>query len=153
MEGYLKKIFVAQNDSSFVQFLRYALVGGAAAFVDISVYTMLSSPFHINPILSNTVSFTFGLFVNYFMSRNWVFQKQSHNLAKDFLLFAVIGIMGLFLSNFILYILINRNILSLILRAIFMSGSDDFIRFTAKLIAVFIVLFWNFIARKKIVFS
>lgn len=152
MEGYLKKFFIVRNDNALVQFLRYAIVGGAATVVDVAVYTLLSNRFHINPIQSNTVSFTFGLLVNYFMSRSWVFQRQNHNFAKDFLLFAIIGVLGLLLSNLILYLLINKNILSLILRTVY-QGSDEFIKFTAKLIAVFIVLFWNFIARKKIVFN
>lgn len=152
MEDYLKRFFVTQNDSSLVQFLRYAVVGGAATVVDVTVFTVLSNMLHINPILSNTVSFIFGLLVNYFMSRNWVFQKQDHNFTKNFLLFSIIGVFGLFLSNFILYLLINRNILSLFLKMIYLSDSEEFIKFTAKLVSVFVVLFWNFIARKKIVF-
>jgi putative flippase GtrA len=132
-----------------IQFFRYALVGGAASVADIAIYSYLTGSVMLHPILSNTVSFITGLLINYFMSRKWVFNQQTHNFRKDFSLFAVIGLIGLLLSNLILYILLDIGVLYNIL---FFLG-DNFIKLAAKLVAVIIVLFWNFAARKRFVFS
>jgi putative flippase GtrA len=117
--------------------------------IDISIYSLLANGFSVNHLIANTISFIFGLLTNYLLSRTWVFGRQRHNFARDFVLFAVIGIIGLFFSNFILLFLIDFKILHMILTFL----NNDQIVFLAKIIAVFLVLFWNFIARKKLVFN
>ena len=131
-----------------IQFFRYALVGGLASIVDISIYNFLTNVTNMHPIASNSISFIFGLLINYYMSRKWVFNQQAYNFKKDFSLFAIIGVIGLILSNFILFVLLDTKLLYNIL---FFIG-EDLVKLFAKLITVVIVLFWNFIARKKLVF-
>lgn len=147
MEEILKKLFVKSNANFFIQFIRYAVVGGAATVVDFTLYHFEISTLNINHIIANTISFTMGLLINYFLSISWVFNKQKHNFTKDFMIFAIIGLLGLIFSNLILFILIDTKLLY----KIFIYSSDKFVKDIAKLTATFIVLFWNFIARRKIV--
>lgn len=148
MEGYIRKIFFLESNSFIVQFFRYAIVGGISAVVDISLFTLLANAFGMNHLAANTLSFIAGLLINYLLSRKWVFNKLTLDFGRDFLLFAIIGVMGLLLSNLILYILIDRRAMYSLLYFL----SDGFIKTSSKIAATFIVLFWNFIARKKIVF-
>jgi len=131
------------------QFLRYAVVGGIASVADVSLYYVAAGIFDANHLLANTLSFSVGLLVNYFLSREWVFNYSRHRFGRDFVLFAVIGVIGLGISSLILFLLVDMGILSGLL---YFAG-DDFIKLAAKLIAVLTVLFWNFFARKKIVFQ
>lgn len=148
----MRRIFTGKSVSTDMslleQFMRYAVVGGIASVADVSLFYLSTGVLKVNHLLANTLSFTAGLLVNYFLSREWVFKYTQHSFARDFTLFAVIGAMGLGLSNLILYMLIDQGALNGLLR--FMG--NDIVKLTAKLIAVFVVLFWNFIARKAIVF-
>lgn len=148
MEHYIRKIFVQDSKNLIIQFLRYAIVGGISAVADISVFSLTANVFGINPLAANTISFTLGLLINYFLSRQWVFNRKSHEFKRDFLLFAAIGLIGLLISNLIIYILIDKKLMYSILYFL----SDSMIKTSSKVIATFIVLFWNFFARKKIVF-
>ena len=149
MINFIKKILLNSNSSVLIQFFRYVIVGGIAAVVDISLFYAGANVFHIYYIIANTLSFTVGTFVNYFMSRKWVFNKNSGVFTKDFLLFTIIGVIGVMLSNFIMFILIDHRVLYSILSNL----SDNYIKLSAKIIAVWIVLFWSFIGRKMIVFE
>lgn len=153
MENYIRRIFVRENNNIYVQFFRYAIVGGFAALADISVFYLAANIIGINHIIANTMSFIFGLLLNYFMSRVWVFNKQTQSMIRDFILFAVIGVIGLLLSNMILYVLVDLRLLYNIFAIILSFNGDNFTKISAKLVSVFIVLFWNFVARKKIVFA
>lgn len=135
--------------SLLLQFTKYAFVGGIAAAIDISVFYTAANILGINHIVSNTLSFVMGLIFNYYASSKWVFNKQNRSLLRDFVVFSVIGLLGLLLSNLILYVLVDWNILHTLLP--FLSAGT--IKLIAKLNAVAIVLFWNFAARKKLVFS
>jgi putative flippase GtrA len=139
---------IFKNKTS-VQFLKYIIVGGIASLVDIAVYYAGISVLEINYIIANTFSILAGLFVNYYLSREWVFNHKKHRFIRDFGLFALVGLIGLGLSNVLLYVLVDLKILSKI--AFFLK--DKSIKVVAKLIVMIIVLFWNYIARKKFVFN
>jgi len=146
MINSLKKIVISTENGVFIQFLRYVVVGGIAAVVDISLFHVGANILEINYIIVNTLSFTIATLVNYFLSRNWVFNNNSGVFTKDFLLFTIIGIIGIFLSNLILFVLIDCNILINLLPNL----SASYIKLSAKIIAVCLVLFWSFFGRKKI---
>ncbi|MCX7747723.1 MAG: GtrA family protein [Clostridia bacterium] len=148
MNTFTKGINIYSKDHTLGQFLRYLIIGGLAAVVDISLFNIGVYLFHIHHILSNIISFTAGLTINYFLSRDWVFNKKQHQAGRDFALFALTGIIGVILSTLILFILVDLRILYDLLFFL----NEDLIKATAKIIAVFLVLFWNFFARKKIVF-
>lgn len=149
MSTTLKKLLTAKDSGLIVQFLRYAVVGGIAAVVDIGLYTIGTNVLGIHYIIANTLSFTIATFVNYFMSRNWVFNNNAGILTKDFLLFTIIGVIGIFISNFVLYILVDCKVIA----DLFPGLGQNYIKVCAKLVAVCIVLFWSFIGRKKIMKS
>lgn len=136
------------KNSGLGQFMKYCFVGGFASLADVSIFYTMTGILEANHILSNTLSFSIGLLVNYFLSREWVFGQQTHKFTRDFVLFAIIGVIGLCISNLILYLLIDWAILF----RLFAWADTGLLKLAAKLIAVFTVLFWNFAARKRFVF-
>lgn len=129
------------------QFCRYLFAGGIAAVIDILTFYICSSIVGINYLIANTIAFIFGLIVNFIMTKFWVFESND-NTARAFILYALTGVIGLFIGNGILYLLIDCRIIFLL------SGinKDGLISMIAKCLSVIIVLFWNFFSRKFFVF-
>lgn len=117
--------------------------------VDIAVYSLAVQVLLINYLAANTFSFSVSMVANYFWSREWAFNKKEHNLRRDFLLYSLIGLTGLLLSNLLLYILIDLGIMEFFLPA----SSNALIITSAKIATIFIVFIWNFAARKKLIFT
>lgn len=149
MESYGRKLFIFSNNNAFGQFVRCALVGGIASLVDLAVYSLAVMHLGIHHLLSNILSFTAGLFVNYFLSREWVFGKRVHDTKRDFFLFSVIGAIGLLMSSILLYVLVDQERIYYFLPPI----EDDLAKGAAKIVTIGLVFIWNFFARRKIVFS
>jgi putative flippase GtrA len=145
----IKKVFIYENYNAYIQFLRYAVVGGIAAVVDVAVFHITANGFGFSWLAAKSLSFICGLMVNYFLSRQWVFNKKERNFYKEVIPFSVIGVIGLLISFLILYILIDLKVMSMMLPLL----SGELKKTAANAVAIFLVLFWNFIARKKIVFN
>lgn len=131
--------FVQKSDAPFIQFIRYGFVGGVAFLADFSTLMLLTHYSAINTIVANSIAFSLGLTINYLLSTYWVFSvhaKQSK--ITEFLLFAIIGLIGLGLNDLVLYALITPLALNLPI---------------AKIGATMVVFFWNFFARKLLLFS
>ena len=145
----INDIVISESDNVIIQFIRYGLVGAIVFIIDFSIYHLFTNILMINYLISNTISFVFALFTNYFLSRNWVFNNKNHRFGRDFTLFSIVGVIGLIFSNIILYILLDCRLLYK-----FIASLDyEAMKLIAKLITIFIVTFWNFIARRKFVFG
>jgi len=153
---FIKKQFLVflQNDSNSLKtkFLKFFVVGGFATAVDVAMFLVETNVLHIHYLLANTISFSVGLVISYFLTRSWVFNHKDHSFFRDFTLFTITSLMGLLISNFILYALIDRSLLIESLSFINFTDKDN-ISFLAKLIASFIVLIWNFVTKNLIVFK
>ncbi len=146
---YIRRLPVLSKENCIGQLLRYAIVGGIASLADITIFTVCTNIFQIHYLVSNIFSFLCGLLINYFLSREWVFNKKIHDFGRDFIIFSVIGVIGLILSSTLLYMMIRLRILYYLLP----MHSDSLVKSTAKLSTIVIVFLWNFFARKKMVFS
>lgn len=138
MELVLKKIFVHKTHNSYVQFFRYGFVSVIALVFDFGGLILLKQVAHINYLLAATISFLAGLVVNYLLSALWVFHSSKIlNKKSEIVLFSAIGLVGLGLTDLILWVLTSKFKIYYIL---------------SKAIATVIVYFWNFGARKKYIF-
>ena len=144
----LQDSLLNKSNNTMVQFIRYSFVGFVATAADMLVFHVLCNVIGINHIVANSFSFICGLIVNYLMSRKWVFNAATGYSLKEFILFSVIGVIGLGLSNLILYVLIDLGVFVYFIRL----GNMEIVKLISKCIAVIIVLMWNFLARKKLVF-
>jgi len=120
------------------QLLRYGVVGLTALCADYSTMILLIDIAGFHYLLSATIGFLLGLAVNYNLAIRFVFKKSKlKDKRVEFTLFAIIGIGGLILTTGLMWLF--TDCLSL--------------HYThSKLISVILVFFWNFYARKLILF-
>ena len=130
----LHKLFVAKSDHGLVQLIRYGLVVAIAAPIDLGGYILLKSQLRIYYVLAATLSFTASLIVNYLLSIASVWTNHTGRQRHiDATIFGIIGIVGLLLTDLIVFICTDFMKLNYII---------------SKLIAFMIVFFWSFGARR-----
>lgn len=149
MKYYAAKKSFLSNRNLLGQLVRSLIAGGTASLVDLSVFSLSVNVFRINYIISNTLSFALGLIVNYILNREWVFNKEVHNTGRDFLIFSLIGVFGLVLSNILLFVFIDLKLIYFFVG----FSSDSFANSASKVFVILLVFIWNFTARKKLIFS
>ena len=136
MREFIKKIFIGDTDDEIIQFIRYFIVGGIAAVVNIGLLFLLVDIFDINYILSNIIGFIFALLVNYGLSTMFVFTKDN-SMSKIFelVMYVIIGVLGLGFDTLILWICTSKiNIYYKI----------------SKIISTMLTFIWNFFAKKML---
>lgn len=135
----IRSVFKGKTNNTLLQLLRYTFVGGFAFLIDFGTLFFLTEYVNIHYLVSAGMAFTLGLIVNYFLSVKWVFNSRAmENRLLEFLLFASIGLIGLGLNELFLWILTDILVIYYLI---------------SKIITTFIVYFWNFFARKIILFN
>ncbi|MBR5176124.1 MAG: GtrA family protein [Bacteroidales bacterium] len=135
----LKTLLKDKPDSLIGQLLRYAVVGGISFMVDYGSLWLLTEKAGLPYLWSAAIAFILGLICNYLLSTAWVFgESRIRNAWGEFLAFAIIGVIGLGLNELIMY------------------GCTDGLGFhymLSKIVSTGIVFFWNFLARRFLVFK
>jgi putative flippase GtrA len=135
----IQTVLVEKTDNLILQLFRYCFVGGLAFLVDFGVLFFLTDVFHVYYLISAGISFFMGLIVNYLISIQWVFnQSKIENKLNEFTVFSIIGIIGLGLNEGLIWLLTDICHLHYLI---------------SKIITASLVIFWNFFARKIIIFS
>ena len=127
-----KSLFITKSNNTFIQFFRYIFVGGVAFLADGGSLFLITS-IGVNYLISVIFAFVIGLAVNYGLSKLLVFENSSVNGKIEFLVYGIIGVIGLGFTEIIMYVLTE------IAGLYFM---------VSKVIATIIVLVWNLVARK-----
>jgi putative flippase GtrA len=100
---------------------------------------MLTEYLDFHYLLSAGIAFTLGLVTNYLISIRWVFATRNFSNRKlEFIMFMVIGLVGLGLNELFIWIFTD-------LFAIYYLLS--------KILTTILVYLWNFFARKMILFN
>ena len=134
----IKKFLVSKTEETHIQFFRYFIVGGTAAVFDTGTLYLLTEYFEIYYLISAVIGFVLGLIINYVLCKLWIFNKTKYSRKKEFAYFVLIGIIGLGLNVFIIW---------------FCSSVLLIWYMYSKIIAIILVFFWNFIARKYLLFT
>lgn len=112
----------------------YGLIGGFCAFLDFIVYSSLCI---IIPFLfANIISTHCGIFCSFFLNRKYNFKVEDRALTR-FFSFYCIGLLGLAISEGLLYLMVRT------------MGLNEI---AAKLITIFLVALFQFIMNKCITF-
>lgn len=116
------------------QVCKFLIVGGIATLIDWGIYIFLNGLLKINPLISNIFSFSISVIYNYLASIKWVFKvsknKSSRKIFIDFLLLSVLGLM---LSEFFMWLFIEK---------------FRFKNMFSKILSTGLVMIFNFITRK-----
>jgi putative flippase GtrA len=121
-----------------MRLLKYFFVGGFAAAIDISIFTIFAVYFQWPWLPVSVASFILATCVNYILSINFVFisgiRYEKHvEIAGVF----IVSGLALIINQAVLYIAIEWLHIQLIF---------------SKILATGIVFFWNYLGRKKFIF-
>ena len=135
----IDKLFKKKSDDLLIQLFRYIFVGGLAFLVDFGLLYFFTEYLHIYYLISASMSFIIGLVVNYLLSIKWVFgNRQLKNRTSEFVVFGVIGLVGLGLNALIIWLLTDfASVYYLI----------------SKIISTVLVFLFNFFARRYLLFN
>lgn len=140
------------NKKMLFEFVRYCIVGGVSAVVDLLVnYVFLYFIFKASTqdtarvILSVAIGFVAGLVCNFVLSNLFVFtdkeQREKGNTLSAFLIFAAVGLIGLLLTEVLTWagtlVIPDTGIMYILLSCI-VKG---------------VVLIWNYVGRKIFVYK
>lgn len=118
----------------FQQIFKFGIVGGIATIIDWIIFYIVVKIIHIDPLIGNILSFSVSVIYNYTASVKWVFHVNTEKSKKRmFVEFMVFSILGLLLTELLLWIGIN------------ILGQKEML---VKIIATAIVMVFNFITRK-----
>lgn len=119
---------------------RYIVSGFAAVFVDYTVLIIATELFGIHYLISNICSYMSGLLVAYTLNTRWVFRyrKYEQKTKMEFSIFVVIVLIGLAISEAMIYMLVESLALPYTL---------------AKLVSIAAIFIFNFMAKKRFLFT
>lgn len=137
MTENLEKLFKEPTDNIFIQLFRYGFVGGTAFIVDYATLWIFTEYLGLHYQAGACAGFLAGLIVNYLLSISWVFNSPAekndvNTRVAEFIMFAIIGIIGLGLNALIMWIA---------------TDLIDIFYMVSKLISTGIVFMWNFLGR------
>lgn len=137
-KGNFKALFIEPTDDGFMQFFRYIFVGGASFLADYVLLHLITEA-GVHYLISGTISFLAGLWVNYALSKLLVFQKKTEGAekAKEMIVFAIVAITGLAMTEGLMWLFTEKL---------------SWYYMISKSVAAIIVLFWNFFAKKLLLY-
>jgi putative flippase GtrA len=139
IHSLIHSVFAEKTDKTLLQLIRYTFVGGLAFIVDFGTLYLLTNYLQIYYLISALIAFLLGLAINYLLSIKWVFDKRNvQNRKLEFILFMIIGVVGLGLNELFLWFLTDILLLYYLI---------------SKIVTSIIVYLWNFFARKFILFK
>ena len=134
----LSLLLALPSRSTFWQFFCYCIIGGTAAVVDFSTLFIATEYFGLHYLISTVIGFCIASIVHYLIAIFWVFTiSRFKNKSLEISLYFIIGAVGLLFTEIIMW---------------FFTETVGLYYMLSKCIAAMIVLFWNFLARKFILF-
>jgi len=113
---------------------KYGLASVCAMVVDVGLLYILVDYIHMNYLYATTIAFCFGLAFHYALVKIFVFKISRIKPIKEFVWYALIGLIGLILNNLIIYILVRMQLWYIY----------------AKLVSLIVVFFFNFSGRRRL---
>ena len=144
--------FLDNNKKKLIfEFLRYAVVGGISAVVDLAVNNLFlfwifkaGTKDTVQVVTSVALGFAAGLICNFVLSNLFVFtsgeQKEKGQTLSAFLIFVAVGLVGLGLTELLTWagtLVIPDNAFVYLILSCFVKG---------------VVLIWNYVGRKIFVY-
>lgn len=136
-----------------MQILKFGVVGGLSFMIDFlitlivsAVMRKMSMSVEVAAAIGGIFGFCISLIFNYFMSMKFVFvRKDDMDRKKEFIIFAVLSLIGLGLNELILYygVVICNGVMPE-----FVVNYPAFVTAGVKMVATGIVMVYNFISRK-----
>lgn len=124
------------NPKVIVQFKRYLISGISAFAIEYLIFRLLLDIISLQKFLSNSIAMFIGFWFSFLLNRFWSFESKE-NFFKQFSLYSILFLVNLGISN----------ILMLVFSDMFSLQPS-----ISKIIIMCMIVAWNFILFKKIIF-
>ncbi len=136
--GIFRSFFMERSSELRIEIFRSVIVSGVSFIFDFGLLYVLTDIAHVFYLLSATISYGMGMIVSYILSVRWAFGKRSmQNKTAEFLIFIIIGVIGMGLNALILWLWTGLLGLNYLL---------------GRLVSAVIGYVWKFAARKIALF-
>ena len=148
---------VKSKRQELTRFLKFCVVGVIGTAVDFGVFNLLHNVFHVNAIVSNTLSVSAATVNNYSWSRFWVYpETKDQQGGTKFVRFVIVSILAWGLNTAILWsserlLFGTQGLFAGIVGSVATAlGTEHGVLSSnmAKVLATGIVLFWNFFVNR-----
>ncbi len=123
---------------NFRQFFKFCVVGTIGAIIDIGGLWVLVELGGLYYLLAAAFSFIAAVINNYFLNKHWTFNDLSSRNFKQFFSFTLVSLAGLIINLGVMYFFVEQ---------------IKFDYLLSKAIASLVVLSWNFLMNKYIIFK
>lgn len=130
----IEKLLKNQNVKLFFGYLIFA---GFATLVDLGLLYSLTEFLHVWYFYSAAFAYFVGMVTNYSLNKYLNFRNTSKRIILQFGLFVLVALIGLAINQLILYSFVEFVKLWYML---------------AKIISIFIVMFWSFLGHSRLTF-
>ncbi len=110
-------------------FLKYSLVGSSGVLIDFGTTAFCKEILNLNKFISSSIGFIFAGTTNFILNLYWTFNSDSLHFGIQYSKFILIALLGLLISNFLLFILEKK-----------ISANFYFL----KLMVILLVFGWNY---------
>ena len=126
--------------------LRFAIVGGVNTALDFSILFTLTMFIGIPKELANFISTSVSFLFSFFANKKYTFKSTSKNLKRQFLLFTIVTLFGLWVIQTIIIAAITPVFTNL-------GINKPAALLISKLIATVASLIWNYTLYSRVVFK
>ena len=126
--------------------LRFTIVGSINTVIDFSILFTLTTLFNVPKELANFISTSVSFLFSFFANKKYTFKSTSKNLKKQFLLFTVVTLFGLWVIQTIIITAITPVFTNL-------GVNKPAALLISKLIAIAASLIWNYTLYSRVVFK
>lgn len=128
------------------QLMKFAIVGLLGAFVDYSIYTILTRLASVDYLLARAVSVMLAIFNNFVWNKNWTFERrQSEKTATEYFRFLMVSLLSMGVNLAVMFVIIEYTPAEIL----FGSYEDVF----AMSVSILAAFFLNFYLNKRWTFS
>ncbi len=118
----------------FIQMIKFGGVGIICFIIDFAILHLLTDYVHLHYLWSAAIAFFISVLANYFLSIRFVFQvNPNNNKTRVFMVFLISSIVGLGLTELLMWIGVDILFMNYML---------------VKIFATAVVMVYNFITRK-----
>lgn len=118
------------------QFIKYLLVGGSTALIELMLYTLFRKVIHLELALSNIFATICATTFNFIVNRGWSF-KAASNLSRSLIMYLILFCFNTIFSTFMISYMVNWGLYDVM----------------AKVITMGIITMWNFLLYRKLIFK
>lgn len=141
MKSFFLRFLPFSHNEHVRQFYKFSVIGVSNTIIDFSLYYVLTRTiftFSFGYLFANVISFSVAVTNSYVWNRMWTFRSTNSNKILEYTKFYFVNLSGLLLSTGLLFIFVH-----------FVHLHDT----VGKLLAIILVLFWNFLINKVWVFK